>query len=405
MYSKSITYYFIVLLFFISIFSFKINLIAIGGSGIRIDDILIFIFLSLVLVTFTQKHILISNKAVLYSFYLILFSFISVFINNQLHELPLLTGILYSVRNIEYVIFFYIGYYLAKTNFNLEKFIKVYIVYSFILIILQSFHIISVASKFNVNRAIANTGGPWELAVVISFMLFYSFRHIKNKTYFYVSFIILFLTQSRVTTFIVTLIIFYTYIKKLTYQKILILLFIISIIISIILMTNLDLMDRYMNLFNLKTFNSLTTLFDSIDFTINRDYYFKTTYGKGLSYILSLDGDGSALIRFYRWIILIGMTLSTYLSATIGLGPSFASSAVDGNYVRLFIEIGTIGMLLFLYIIYLIYKHTKNDFVMRSYILTLIITALFIDIYTTYKAMVLLWFYYGWILRKRKEKK
>ena len=397
------TYYLLVFILAVAIFSFKINLISIGGSGIRVDDLLIFLLVIVIIANLKKKFVPINNKPILLTLILVVFSFFSVYINNQLYSLPLLTGVMYSIRILEYMLFFYVGYYLANTKFNLDSFVKLYIIYAFVLIILQTFHIIPIVSGFSVGRAIANTGGPWELAALISFMLFYTLEYIKNKIYFYISFIILILTQSRITTFIVLVILFFRFTKRLSYKKILFLIGFFIIGTSIILYSNLDLVDRYISLFNINTFNSIIGLLDSINFKIDSNYYFAATYGNGLSNVLSMEGDGSALIRFYRWAILIGMTFSTYVSFFIGIGPSFASSAVDGNYVRIFIETGVIGLFLFLYIIYVIFKSTKYDFVMRSYLITIIITAIFIDIYTTYKAMVLMWFYYGYLLRKRRN--
>lgn len=400
---KTPTYYLLVFILVVAIFSFKINLISIGGSGIRVDDLLIFLLLAVILANLKKTFVPINNKPIFLTLILVIFSFFSVYINSQLYSLPLLTGVMYSIRILEYMLFFYVGYYLANTKFSLNNFVKFYIIYAFVLIILQTLHIIPVVSGFSVGRAIANTGGPWELAVVISFMVFYSYKEIQNKLFFYLSFLILFLTQSRVTTFAVLFILFFTYLKKLTFKKILILVAIGLIGILILLFSNIELIDRYLDILNMKTFESLLEIISRFEYGIDREYYIDMTYGENLSNILSMDGDSSALIRFTRWTILLGMTLSTDLSIFIGIGPSFAGAAVDGNYVRLFIETGLIGLFLFLYIIYSIYKSTKYDFIMRSYLITIIITAIFIDIYTTYKAMVLLWFYYGYLLRKKRN--
>ncbi len=400
---KTMTYYLLIFILAVAIFSFKINLISIGGSGIRVDDLLIFLLVIVIIANLRKKFVPINNKSIFLTLILVIFSFFSVYINNQLYGLPLLTGVMYSIRILEYMLFFYIGYYLANTKFNLDSFVKLYIIYAFVLIILQTLHILPVVSGFSVGRAIANTGGPWELAVVISFMVFYSYQNIQNKLYFYLSLVILFLTQSRITTFAVLLILFITYLKKLTLKKILILVAVSLIGTLVVLFSNIELINRYLDIVNMKTFESLLEIISRFNYSIDREYYLAMTYGENLSNILSMDGDSSALIRFTRWTILLGMTFSTYLSILIGIGPSFAGAAVDGNYVRLFIETGLIGLFLFLYIIYLIYKSTKYDFLMRSYLITIIITASFIDIYTTYKAMVLMWFYYGYLLRKKKN--
>ncbi|MDD5716253.1 MAG: hypothetical protein PHW64_00490 [Sulfuricurvum sp.] len=401
--NQIVTYYLTAFIFVFAIFSFKINLIPLEGSGIRIDDILIFFLLILILFNLRKTNVPTNNKVILLTLLFVVIGFISVFINNYLYHLPLLSGWIYSVRTIEYMIFFYIGYYLANTTFSLDFLMKSYIIYALSLVVLQALNVIPVVSQFGGNRAIANTGGPWELAALIAFAIFYSYIYFENKIYLFASFLILLLTQSRITTFAVLLIFIIVAFKKLTLKKILLIFLVLLIMIVTISFVNLDIIERYLSILNISTYESLIELVESFQYNIDREYYFDMTYGNKLTTILAMEGDSSTLIRFTRWVILIGMTISTPVSTMIGVGPSFAAAAVDGNYVRLFVETGIIGLSLFLYIMYLIYKQTSDDFIMKSYIITIVITALFIDIFTTYKAMVLLWFYYGYLLRKKKN--
>jgi len=400
---RHLNYYLLYSILIVSIFSFKINLISLGGSGIRIDDILI-LFLFLAVISNSHKStVLLNNKVVFITLIYVGWGLFSVFINSSFYALPILTGVIYSIRGIEYMLFFYLGYYLANSKFDLDIFVKAYILYATVIILLQYLHLVPVVSNFGGNRAIANTGGPWELAVLISFMVYYSFKNLDNKFYFIISMVILLLTQSRITTFAVLVVFLFTFIKKLTLKKILVILLSILFISIYFLYVNSELITRYLEIINMDTFKSLSQIINQFNFTIDREYYFMMTYGSNLSDVLAMEGDSSALIRFTRWFLLIGMTLSTKLSTFIGLGPSFASSAVDGNYVRLFIETGFIGLFIFMYVIYLVYKQFSNDFVMRSFIITIVVTAFFIDIYTTYKVMVMFWFYYGYLLRREKN--
>jgi hypothetical protein len=69
---------------------------------------------------------------------------------------------------------------------------------------------------------------------------------------------------------------------------------------------------------------------------------------------------------------------------------------VDGYYVRLFIETGIVGLSLFLrFAKALVSVRTDALLYFREYVLILLITACFIDIFTSYKAMILLWLWHG----------
>jgi len=102
------------------------------------------------------------------------------------------------------------------------------------------------------------------------------------------------------------------------------------------------------------------------------------------------------MVRVYRWATLVKTTVSHMDSIVIGLGPSFGSVAVDGYYVRLFAEGGLAGLLMFLFCIRALIKPQAGvSTAFREFVIIVVVTAFFIDIFTSYKTMILLWLWHG----------
>ena len=109
--------------------------------------------------------------------------------------------------------------------------------------------------------------------------------------------------------------------------------------------------------------------------------------------------DISLEMRLLRWTIAIKTVLSSSVHTIFGMGPSFWGVALDGYYVRVFVESGILG--LFSFIIFLYVSIIKSPCkIIRNYIVVLIITGVFIDIFVTDKAMFILWLFLGYFFKK-----
>ncbi len=83
-------------------------------------------------------------------------------------------------------------------------------------------------------------------------------------------------------------------------------------------------------------------------------------------------------------------------SVVIGLGPSFASTAVDGYYTRVFTETGFAGGLVFLASMLSFWqRRSRRQWAFREFIIIMLVSGCFIDIFTAYKPMILLWLWHG----------
>jgi len=348
--------FFFTAIFVYCLFSFKINLI----GEIRFDDFLAASLLP-IFIAMNKKWVFIkgTNSIILFVSFVV-FSVLSTLYNSSIGRIDLVQGLLFSIRNLEYIIFIVLGFFLAHYQVKIDLIFKVYIFYALILISAQSLELLNPVSKFSPDRAIANTGGPWELAAVSAFLIFY-FLEKKEWIYFFLAGFILILTESRITNLSVLLVLLFILLR---YQP---LKFIIGSVVSLVLilgyqfsnmliekndLSNIEaqpsIITRVEQVFSSETLSNISNLTVTSQAVKSQDEYFALTYGDELNSMLQEEGDVSALIRFSRWSILIPTTLDNFDSSLIGLGPSFAGKAVDGNYTRLFIETGVMGLVLYL---------------------------------------------------------
>lgn len=387
------------------IFSFKFNLYATAGSGVRFDDILI-LFAFIIVVT----HKLMSNNLTLGPtipplMLFVLWSIVSVIINSANDKISFLEGLLYSIRLIEYAVFFFIGAYFSLHNVNIRNIFQIYLLYLAALVLLQMTGMVGVVSDFSTDRAIGNLGGPYELAVVSSFLLFLFWFKYHDKLLSIVALSLIIATASRSTIVAVAIVMFVYWIfdngrinmNKVICSGVLVSLFYFVLDAFLASDSEVFFISRLLTFFNSDTIDAWSKIYDDIYVASDRlEYYLNTLSEESISQITNFGGDTSAMIRFSRWATLVKTTCSDELSLVFGLGPSFASSAVDGYFVRVFAETGAVGILFFLNYIYKFSTVVKNHKVLLPYICILIMTALFIDIFVTYKPMILLWLLFGY---------
>ena len=132
---------------------------------------------------------------------------------------------------------------------------------------------------------------------------------------------------------------------------------------------------------------------DLIDAWDKRDY---NSY-KDRNISFTIDGDRSFIIRISKWFDLIDLSMKYPIT---GAGVSISGEALDGNYTRILCESGIIGLILwtlFIVIILIENKHSKYKY--KSIVIfgmfTLLLQALFIDIFEASKIMMFYYFILG----------
>jgi hypothetical protein len=402
-----------VLLFilFWCVFSFKFQLGGVAEAGFRPDDLLIAVAFLVLLLKGAFTTTALSRPFKLYSLFAGV-SVVSSLINGYAGRVATLYSILFDVRLIEYMLFYFIGYYLYQYNRqrSVTRMMVFYLYLMLIIVPLQMVRIVPVVTGFGYLRAVGNTNGPYEFAAVASFLLCY-LGYRKNSFFKgFTSSILVFASASRVTS-VGVVISLYSYLFRRSRKSLQASVFagaalLITVSGLVLLETNTEfLADSDISLFTrLGSVASSNTVSDFIEL-----YPTAPTYTDSTSYLLGTfehscdfnnclegQGDVSAKIRVFRWTALIKSTVSSGEAMVIGLGPSFASAAVDGYYVRVFTETGLIGLAIFFYFLASFWmRAAKEQWPFREFILIMIISGCFIDIFTSYKPMILLWLWHG----------
>jgi hypothetical protein len=313
-------------------------------------------------------------------------------------------GILFSLRPIEYVGGFYLGYLFASYGFSFYKYVLVYVIYAFALSTVMYFSGYGGVSDFSPDRFYANTNGPYELAPVMAFSVFYFIN--ENKKYSHImallSFVVLICTLSRVTIFatiIVALISRYkSFLKRENFFFILIALIVFTTLVALFPGPLTAFQKRISLAFSADTITGVTELWENADAVSTHQDYISSVYNEESdNEVFRMRGDHSTLIRLKRWFTILKSIPESNVHVFAGFGPSFASVAVDGYFVRVLVETGAIGLLIFsgFFISILRYGFFKKDYTLCQFAMVLLFTSCFIDIFVASKVMFLFWFYMG----------
>lgn len=377
------------------LYGVKINLLPFAGTSFRPDDILIFLYCISILLITVKGVSLPFPLPVQWMFWFVLWSLSSVVLNIQRTEIDFSQGVLFSLRNCEYAVFFFVGYFFHHYRYRFSGFIRYYLYYSILVSLLITFDIMPGFSNFSNYRLFSNTGGPYEFAVISGFMVFY-FIKAKMKSLGGAAAIMLYFTLSRVTLVAALLILS---LSRLRYFLIVGGAGIVAIVAVNVLSVDFNMIHRITMLADSQTLAVMELIVDSAEGVTTSADYLDFAWGAHVTtFLASLGGDVSSTIRLSRWMTLLYSTFDGPVSAFIGLGPSFASISVDGNYIRLLAETGIVGLVLYCcFLVSLIcFAVRSRDWILLQYVLLIMLSAVFIDVFAAYKIMMLLWFYYGY---------
>ena len=391
------------------IFSFKFVLIDYQDSGVRIDDFLI-LFIFFLLVAFRKISLVKIHHIAVPFLLFICVQVLSSLYNGSIGRVNVFTALVFSLRSIEYFVFFYIGIYIAKRSIDLTPILKYYLFFLVLLVPLQMLNLVSASSNFDSTRAIGNTYGPYELAILCVFLSFYFHFHIQRSLFkSFTPAIILMATASRTTVFAYLVILAVRNRARLIFAWPLIL--VVGILI-VWVVTNAyesagsdNLYSRTESLFSPDLIPALEVAYSKISPVVTSQEYINVYFSDVVEDVNSQSGDASAYIRFYRWIVLIKSSFANLDSILFGMGPSFGTSSVDGFYVRVLIETGLVGLILYMWFIVRCLKTAgRFSIIFRYYLIAMFITAFTIDIFYSYKSMIIFWLYLGYIIGNTKRK-
>jgi hypothetical protein len=373
----------------------KINLLVIGGetAGIRLDDLALAAVAAYVFCSWVSEGEFKVDRMVS-SCFAVVGTFCLSNALNLGHS-----NILYSVRILEYLVFLWVGQAFAMQG-GISKLLKSLILVNCGLIILQAAHIIGAFTSEGYVAEVGRSSGlanhPAEMGAWLNLMfaaLVFG-GAVKFWRWSLLVFFCIILTGSRVSLFaqfILTMVFIYRSSKR----KGVVLLrsaIIAGLLVSIVSFTpnpvsarsesvlSLDNLSTFKNLYDLLPVDTEFTGFADEDQPINA-----TT-------------DLSWWMRITKWTVVTKLYLnSSPMTRAIGIGPGALGPALDGGWLRLLVECGLLGFVVFAM---MLSKIASLSTACSMMVLALSINMLLIDSHIAYKVMAFLFFFAGYTLRR-----
>jgi hypothetical protein len=393
----------------------RINLIEFGGSSVRLEDLLF--ALNAIWLATNYRRISVDFlpiktilKAIIFISLLGIFSSV---IASSLGRISLSVGILYSLRPLEYATILPTVLFLRKYAFNnLNRVLIALTLTTFVSVTLQSiFNLRFGTDRFSFSRSSGLTGGPYELAM-ISLMMCCHWISQRRRFLAAVSIFSILSSQSRITLLAFAVSALYLYSKrkqiqdksalfltkrKLSQQSALIVL--IAAVASLSLMIlNYEQVSKLANNYqdrvastsaSVGAFQNARELALSVTKISTSAEYSQWAFVSPPNFELVLDRfDASSARRYYIWNLVYETNIQNF-GILFGMSPGFFGSAVDANFVRIFGELGTLGIFLYFFWLRRLWKY--GNYIFKSVLITMLVTALYIDILVSIKSITLLY--------------
>ena len=406
----------------------KINLLSVGGesAGLRYDDLVLLIVGALILCS----QLFSRNKIYKIEGWILLitaFSFVSFLTNRILVSFDMLymdAKIFYTVRLLEYFMFFYVGA-IATRFLKGEVVVQIFLIWNLFLMTFQKLGWIGAITVLGYDSDVTSrvqgiASFPSEMGLLLNLIFCYLvfdqnpsrwiqifpskvIQAFLRKSYIYWMFalfsVFVVFTGNRVS--IVALLICFLARLKQQYRfrslgSLLSLLVIIPALLfgvwGLVTKTR-AIYERSSGLFSLNNLNVAQTIWERID--LKKDPV-------GNEVVNSRDYDTSWWMRIHKWV---HATKAFFLNPMVylqGLGPGFAWAALDGGLLRIFLENGIIGSLLFWKFFSSIYKINPQT---KWMTIALLLNMVFFDAYLAYKTMSFFLFTSGYAFEIEKRRR
>ena len=380
------TTYFV--LFLLYIIAPKIDIFTINKAGVRPEDFLTLIA-AILYATQRHKNVTIIPKYLKYYLYFIIFCFISSLLNYNTNGI---IGFVYTARLIEYVVWFFIGYETASSVSRRTCREGLLIVTAILSIwgVSEYFNLIPKIGRFvgAEGRLSINTSGPFETSVVRAALAFAAQQWIATP----VLAALVWFTQARITLVAGAI----SLIARRPGRGLLITLLsaVLVIVASGPLATVLENSRFSEAQSGEQMIATLERSWKKAPILAPDSFAARFLVGGEIGRYIELGARGTSFnIRAIRLTTVIKSTIVDYWHLMIGWSPGAWGLALDGHYVRVFAETGLIGTALFLAWIVTMLRELTRGSIAAFIFAMLCIIAVFIDIFSSSKAMPMLWFF------------
>lgn len=397
----------------------KINLFSLSASetaGIRIDDFVL-MFLSIVLFwahVSVEKRMSSIEKWVMA---FVLWSCLSFAVNRVFlifHLIPATSIIFYSIRMLEYFVFFYVGM-LSAPLISIGSMITFFFVWNAVIMVLQKLSLVGMfASSGYVAVANDRVSGiasfPSEtgmlLIMIFAYMLYtkkskgpgsWTFLPTLTRLYqltriywlFLIFAILIAITGARIALAALAFIFGCRVISEMrtgTAASRFIAIVFLSVgfvVMALGVQHGTKLVERSAGLISWRNVELISKTWERMDITHAQNDQQEVKYEKY---------DMSWWMRIHKWCYALKMYVVHPITYLQGVGPGFASPALDGGLLRVFVETGVVGTFIFAQLLIAI---ARLSVPLKWMVVGFILNMIFFDVYLAYKPMSLLFFAAG----------
>lgn len=410
----------IVLLCLPLLFIPKINLMTFDGetAGLRMDDL---ILLGFALILF-WAHFGLRKKLFDIEWWVLILTVFSLFsfglnrIFVGLGWLQVDAKIFYCVRILEYFLFFYVGAMASRfTYFSTKNIIWAFFLWNVAFILMQKFGLIGTWTSwgYSTNSSYRTAGissFPSEMGALLNLIFCYlifdktqnpriahllpsGLRKFMALSYTYTMFLIcsifVIFTGSRIA--IVALILpFLAKLKEeVNFRKISTLIIAIplfagaAVLLTLLIQNTYSVVERSVGLLSMSNIDLVYEVWDNIALDVDPVGHESVALG---------DQDVSWWIRIHKWCHALKIYVIHPECWLQGVGPGFATGALDGGFLRVLTEYGIIGSYIYFKLFQVIWRQNQQ---LKWVVIAFLFNMIFFDAYLAYKPMVLIFFMSG----------
>jgi hypothetical protein len=375
----------------------KINLLSFGGetAGIRLDDLVLFLVI-LVLLCGWVTDLRFKVEPVPATACVV----IGIFCLSNLVNLDK-SNVLYSLRFVEYLVFFWAGKSLVRFEFSLNSVVKLLVGINCLAILLQFAGVIGGFSAEGYTNATArpfgiSTNHPAEMGALLN-LAFAALVFAANKKVFarfwvwcVVIAVCILITESR-SALAVHCVLTWLYTYQHTKNRtgfVLKSAFVSGVLIAGLVLLPNPVKERSSDLLSPQNVDAARQLYDSVP--AEKQF---TGFEGSEAEDAPQDVDVSAYMRGFKWIYVTKiMFTAPWPVWVLGLGPGALGPALDGGWLRLITESGVVGTLAFLT---LLRKITSLSRSCAMAVLALAVNMVTVDSQNAYKVMAFLFLLAG----------
>ena len=376
-----------VLLFFVAAFLLAPKIDVIGV--LRVEDFVFLMVLPILAWRYTPRRTVIPRVLTWYFAYLGI-AFLSALVNYA--NLGLF-GLFNVARQLQYLVWFLVGAQMAAAIPE-DKFERTLSIIAGLLILwwfAEASGAVPKIGKFTgaSGRVTLNTSGPYEISVVVVFLMLF----VRKKILLLGLFGILLATQARITL-VAALAAYMTFNPRhaLIYGLPACGLAVLFILINPELILNSRLAETMLPAEMWSAFvdqiRAAPVIYDLSEY---RHFAYDTLWDQ-----VGRSNDVSFEIRIIRWALILKSLSADFLHTLIGWGPGAWGAAVDSHAVRYIGEVGLIGFSLVAAFMGVSVWSAAVPIEFRLATVVLIVCSLFIDVMTSSKIMSFFWVILGY---------